>query len=133
MSMTVAFEPPLYLQRQTAVHETLKALAATQRFAGILTRIADVGCGECQFVRRLIPCDDALPLAVMTGVDVDERLLDSELSAALSPEGYYGIDAASERWYGLDVRVLLGSFEHMRLHSVGHHDVIVAIEGSDGW
>jgi hypothetical protein len=123
----IFFEPSLQLQRQRTVHEILRSINGTPRFEGKLTRLLDVGCGECSFVRRLTPCDDQLPLELITGIDVDDDHANGMSWATLRPGA--GEDG-NERWRLLNIRLLHGSFENLQLTNVGHHDVIVSIEGA---
>ena len=118
----ISFEPSLQIQRQTAVHDTLRALAASPRFAAAkLTSLLDVGCGDAQLLQRLVPCDDALPLRCMTGIDVEPP--PPAVWASL------GTHDAADRWTPLTISLLQGSFEQLSPAAVGHHDVIVSVEG----
>jgi len=61
----------------------------------------------------------------MTGVDIDDESAKSRSWELLKqPFG-----DAEERWYGLDIRLLHGSFEALCIESVGYHDAIVSVEG----
>ncbi|KAI5840879.1 hypothetical protein BZA05DRAFT_476309 [Tricharina praecox] len=120
----LVFEPPLQIQRQRAIHDILRSIAATPRFAGNIPRLLDVGCGEATFIRRLVPCEDELPLGQMTGVDIDDEVAQSKSWMFL--EQPFGDE--EDRWRGLDIRLLQGSFEALRIEDVGYHEVIVSAE-----
>jgi hypothetical protein len=118
----LTFEPPLQFQRQFTIHETTKHLSQTPRFSNKLTRLLDAGCGDATLLRRLIPCDDLLPLSKMTGIDICQSPTWPSLRQNPREE--------EDRWYGLDINLFLGSFEDLQIHDVGYHDVIVSAEGS---
>jgi hypothetical protein len=126
---SISFDPPLYIRRQAVVHRILTALSHTSRFDKGLTRLLDVGCGGCQFIQRLTPCDDYPPLEVMTGLDIDNIIYNKETWESLKPGGFLGEGTADERWRPLKVELLNGSFENIDIKSVGYHDVVVSIEG----
>ena len=44
------FKPPLYIQRYNAVLEVLK----DEKWVNVMTRIVDLGCAECKFLKRLL-------------------------------------------------------------------------------
>ncbi|KAF8538457.1 hypothetical protein BDD12DRAFT_842459 [Trichophaea hybrida] len=116
----LSFDPPLQIQRQFTIHETTKSLSTTPRFSGNLTKLLDVGCGDATLIRRLIPCDDLLPLSNMAGIDiVPSPTWPSLKQSTLSIE---------DRWYGLDINLFLGSFEELEIEDFGYHDVIVSAE-----
>jgi len=121
----INFDPPLSIQRQAVVHTFLRLLASTPRFAGTITKLLDAGCGDATFIRRLIPCDDALPVRHMTGVDIDEEAANSQSWSLLKQP----VGDEDGRWHELDIRLLHGSFEALRTEGVGYHEVIVSIEG----
>lgn len=105
----VAFNPPLYLQRRTAVQAILRNLSRSPRFNGKLRSLLDVGCGpDCFLLRTLIPCEDDLPLEKITGIDFDEDLFSPDVADSLAPGAYGGKGDAEDRWRGLYVSLLQG-------------------------
>jgi hypothetical protein len=120
----IFYEPSLQLQRQKKVHEILRSVSETPRFEGKLTRLLDVGCGDASFVRRLTPCEDRLPLELMTGIDVDDDHANGMSWEILRPG-----PRDSERWRPLNIKLLHGSFENLSLTNVGYHDAVVSVEG----
>ena len=44
------FKPPLYIQRYNAALEILK----DEKWVNVMTRIVDLGCAECKFLKRLL-------------------------------------------------------------------------------
>lgn len=105
----VAFNPPLFLQRRTAVQTILRKLSRSPRFAGKLRSVLDVGCGpDCFLLRTLIPCEDDLPLERITGIDFDEDLFLPDVAESVAPGSYGGSGEAEDRWRALDVSLLQG-------------------------
>lgn len=127
--LRVVFDPPLYLQRQGAIHTLVTRAANTPRFANSIHSLLDAGCGEAQLLRRLTPCDDYLPLTQLTGIDLSNDIWDPSLSETLAPGGYFGTGRPDERWRPVNVSLLHGSFEALSMDRVGRHDVIVSTEG----
>ncbi|KAI5810897.1 hypothetical protein DFH27DRAFT_563 [Peziza echinospora] len=123
----VAFDPPLFLQRRTAVFDLLTTLNGLPRFSGKLQSLLDVGCGpEGLLLGSLIAPNDSLPLEQVTGIDIDEALWDRDLVESLGPHGPHVGDAG--RWRRLGLTLLHGSFESLNLDLISHHDVIVSAE-----
>ncbi|KAF8244679.1 hypothetical protein K440DRAFT_609119 [Wilcoxina mikolae CBS 423.85] len=116
----LSFDPPLQIQRQFTIHEISKSLATTPRISGNLTKLLDVGCGDATLIRRLIPCDDLLPLSHMTGIDI--------IPSPTWPSLKQPTLSSEDRWYGLDINLFLGSFEELEVADVGYHDVVVSAE-----
>ncbi|KAI5777884.1 hypothetical protein EDC01DRAFT_713285, partial [Geopyxis carbonaria] len=104
-SLRLIFDPPLNLQRQIKIQKVLTALAKPYGLSTLL----DVGCGGCELLKRLSPCLDALPLTLLSGVDVVAP--PASVVETLQPGGYLGSGDASERWRGLTIEIMHGSFE----------------------
>src|SRR5688572_8675592 len=87
----VAFDPPLFLQRRTAVFDILSKVHNLPRFNGKLRSLLDVGCGtECLLLGSLVAPNDDLPLEQVTGIDLDDIILDRVLVDSLGPNGMRG-------------------------------------------
>ena len=103
----VAFDPPLFLQRRTAVFDLLTTLHGLPRFNGRLQSLLDVGCGpEGLLLGSLIAPNDSLPLEQVTGIDIDEALWNHDLVESLGPHGPHVGDAG--RWRRLGLTLLHG-------------------------
>lgn len=100
----VAFDPPLFLQRRTAVIDLLHKVHKLPRFNGKLRSLLDVGCGlECLLLGSLIALNDDLPLEQVTGIDLDDGLMDQMLVDSLGPNGQYVGDEGRWRKFGLTI------------------------------
>ncbi|KAL7272752.1 hypothetical protein RUND412_004421 [Rhizina undulata] len=126
----IRFNPPLFIQRRMAIHAMLRELASVPRFKEKLHSFLDVGCGiDCFLLRSLIPCEDELPLEQITGLDIDEKILEPWVSESVAPGGFAGSNGkAEERWRALNVTLLNGSFLHLNPKAVPRHDIIVSTE-----
>ncbi|KAF8445304.1 hypothetical protein BGX38DRAFT_689595 [Terfezia claveryi] len=123
----VAFDPPLFLQRRTAVIDLLHKVHKLPRFNGKLRSLLDVGCGlECMLLGSLIALNDDLPLDQVTGIDLDDGLRDQILVDSLGPNGQHVGDEG--RWRKFGLTLLHGTFERLSLPVVKHHDIIVSAE-----
>jgi hypothetical protein len=163
----IHFEPPLQIQRQCVIQETITAFAAEPRFAGSpsaesngssgssgladltssgdstapdqpngskatrfiqpprgLRRMLDAGCGEASLIRRLLLCDDNLPLEKMSGIDLDEQITEGSIWKNLNQME----EDKENRWRELEVKLYQGSFTEATTENIGYHDVVVASE-----
>lgn len=104
----VAFDPPLFLQRRTAVFDVLNKVHKLPRFNGKLRSLLDVGCGvECLLLSSLIAPNDELPLEQVTGIDLDDGILDPTLVESLGPNGMH-VNADEGRWRKFGLTMLHG-------------------------
>jgi len=96
------FFPPLYLQRRSTVHQILRNYSVkTQAIQSLL----DVGCGtDMELLTSLLPCDDKLPLGVLTGLDLDKEIWTVGEKNLFAREDY------TARWRDLTISLLFGIF-----------------------
>ncbi|RPA91898.1 hypothetical protein L873DRAFT_262041 [Choiromyces venosus 120613-1] len=77
LSPHIVFTPPQYFQRRFSIHSILRKYSTEGRFAGGLQSLLDVGCGsDILLLRSLIPCEEDLPIEMLTGIDIDGDIRD---------------------------------------------------------
>ena len=82
------YNPPLQTQRQIKLHEHLKLLA--HHLESPPTTLLDIGCGEGDFLSRIIPCDDEIPLKNFTGIDPSDVVASKGMADRFKPGGIHG-------------------------------------------
>jgi 2-polyprenyl-3-methyl-5-hydroxy-6-metoxy-1,4-benzoquinol methylase len=96
---SIAFEPPLVLQRQAFLLETLRQVKPKS--------VLDVGCGEGRLLDCLARCDEALPVELLAGIDISLPILQQ---ASRSIEMTADNQQVDGRWRSLEVFLLQGTF-----------------------
>ncbi|KAF3939321.1 hypothetical protein ABW19_dt0202728 [Dactylella cylindrospora] len=120
---SIKFDPPLSIQRQVKVWDLLKA--AVKEYDCPIQSLLDVGCGgNAPLIQNLLPCDDELPLSLLSGIDIDEDLFSVGAETAFTKRDY-GDD---DRWRDLTVSLFHGSFEDISPQGIGEYDAITSCE-----
>ena len=96
-SVSINFNPALFLQRQELLLQTLRQFKPKS--------VLDIGCGEANLLACLCNCDDLLPVEILAGLDIS---LDSLQNASSSIR--YAAESQQEdgRWRSLDVTLVQG-------------------------
>src|SRR5437868_12131928 len=82
----IVFNPQQYLQRRFIIHSILRKLSTQHQFSGSLRSLLDVGCGsDILLLRSLIPCEDALPIELLTGIDISDDIKSELCVESISP------------------------------------------------
>ena len=96
-SVSINFNPALFLQRQELLLQTLRQFKPKS--------VLDIGCGEANLLACLCNCDDLLPVEILAGLDIS---LDSLQNASSSIR--YAAESQQEdgRWRSLNVTLVQG-------------------------
>jgi 2-polyprenyl-3-methyl-5-hydroxy-6-metoxy-1,4-benzoquinol methylase len=94
---SIAFHPPLALQRQAFLLETLRGIKPKS--------VLDVGCGDGRLLDCLVRCDEALPVELLAGIDISLTTLQQ---ASRSIEVTADDQQIEGRWRPLDIYLLHG-------------------------
>ncbi|CUS15509.1 unnamed protein product [Tuber aestivum] len=125
----IVFSPQQYLQRRFAIHSILRKLSTQQHIIGGLQSLLDVGCGsDILLLLSLIPCEDALPIEVLTGIDISDDIKSDLCIESISPGAWTGNTSGEDRWRPLDIVLLYGDFQYLSPYLIPKHDIIVSSE-----
>ena len=119
------YNPPLQTQRQIKLHEHLKLLA--RHLESLPTTLLDIGCGEGDFLSRIIPCNDEIPLTNLTGIDPSDVVASKAMADRFRPGGIHGNGEPWERWYPLEIKLLQGRLEDLK-QGKHNYDVVISTE-----
>ncbi|KAG0126559.1 hypothetical protein HOY82DRAFT_627335 [Tuber indicum] len=125
----IVFNPQQYLQRRFIIHSILRNLSTKHHFSGGLRSLLDVGCGsEILLLRSLIPCEDTLPIELLTGIDISDDIKSTMCAESISPGAWTGSASGEDRWRPLDIVLLHGDFKYLSPALIPRHDIIVSSE-----
>jgi SAM-dependent methyltransferase len=100
----IKFDPPLGLQRQTAI---LKAIEAAKPRS-----VLDIGCGEGNLLACLVRVANPHPIQILVGLDTDHRsVIRANEFVRMSAEN----QTKTGRWSDLIFTLLEGSFSKIKL------------------
>lgn len=107
----IVFNPQQYLQRRFSIHSILRKVSVQQHFSGGLRSLLDVGCGpDILLLRSLIPCEDILPIELLTGIDISDDIKSPSCVESIAPGAWTGNAFGEDRWRLLDIVLLHGRF-----------------------
>lgn len=107
----IVFNPQQYLQRRSTIHSILRKYSVQEQFSGSLRSLLDVGCGsDVLLLRSLIPCEDILPIELLTGIDISDDIKSPSCVESIAPGAWTGNAFGEDRWRPLDIVLLHGMF-----------------------
>jgi trans-aconitate methyltransferase len=96
-SVSINFNPALFLQRQEFLLQTLRQSKPKS--------VLDIGCGQGNLLACLCNCDDQLPVEILAGIDISLASIQNASSSIRSAAESQQDDG---RWRSLDVTTLQG-------------------------